>query len=386
MILTISTFLCLYLSSKLFDYFWKTDCSILLDNIGDIYNPPKEYENLTKVRLRLINKRTLFLEGNKRFKLKDSNKEYSFYDTVNFNQPDTSYGCTNKIFFIFKNSEYFDSIYIVVSKTSTNDIYWNQIFYSSVPIAALNQSSDDSTEFRIDTAQLVPKNILINNDSTIKLVYAYYNNGKDSLKFGDCTANSELFQKICTIYNVPCRKIGLMGGDATDYGWNSSIGYPSHELCEIYSSREKKWIIVDPSFGLTYRKEHTNLNAVEICNKVFFMTENEIQQDSVLFTKRSKVGSDYYKYFENVFYHSSYRANPILEKILQHFFKRFNYNIYHYSNSYLITKNGYYYVGVKLLIYGLIIIININIVFYILLSRLYKIRRMKPKLKQITNE
>ena len=146
-IIGIFIIICLFVSSAVFDYFWKNDCAVLLENMGDVYSPPVGYDNITKIRMYLIKNNSMIIEGNRRFKLKGNPRDFSYFDTVGYKEPDSSYEYLNKIFLQFENSPTLDSIYFVISKSPVENIFWHQIFYSSVAISELNKSEIDTANF-----------------------------------------------------------------------------------------------------------------------------------------------------------------------------------------------------------------------------------------------
>jgi hypothetical protein len=195
----------------------------------------------------------------------------------------------------------------------------------------------------------------------------------------ECGTNSEIFKKICGNFEVPCRIISLQGGDEEETGFFDKIGYPLHVVCEIYSSRLQKWYVVDPSFGFRFsnRNDSNYLNAVELNNNYTFMVDDDIRQDSILLTKRSTVGRDYFKYYENVMFR--YRdKNRVIDGIMNFLFLRYNNHIYHYSSNYPLLKNGLYYLGIKIFMYFFLLILYINSIMLVILKRLFTVK--KPKL------
>ena len=150
-----------------------------------------------------------------------------------------------------------------------------------------------------------------------------------------------------------------------------------HVICEVYSSRNRKWYVIDPTYGFRYKEKNSDefLNAVEISNKYFFTSEKDILQDSVLFTKRSLLGRDYFKYYENVFFKSNVYLNYPFFKFLQIFFGKFSYKVLHYSNNLQPDKNSYYYLSFKSFIYIIISLIYINLILFLLIRRLFSVKK-----------
>lgn len=365
------------ISNKIFDIIWRSRCSIPIINLNDVYKAPAGYDNFTRINLKLVSKDRVAVEGNKKFRIND-NKSFDYYDTISIKYPETTFEQTNKIFMKFEESGGPDSIYLVVSKSNDENLFWKQIFYSSVIVSGLNNFSKEPSDFRIDNSKLVNQPILDDNDSLISGVYKYFNDNAETLGLAECGTNSIIFRGICEKFGVPCRVIGLQGGDADQEGYFNYIGYPLHALCEVYSSKHKKWFIVDPSYGFRYRQNNASdfLNAVEISNMYLFMRENEIIQDSVLFTKRTLVGRDYFKFYENIFYKVPL-DNSFFRKFLKTYYNQFNYNIYQFSNQYPFIKNGYNYLATKSFMYFIILILYINSAMIVLTRRLFSVK--KPK-------
>ena len=365
------------LSSKLFDLAWGSRSSIPILNINDIYKPPLRYDNFTRVNLKLVSKDQLAIEGNKKFKINEEHV-FDYYDTVKIYYPEASFEQLNKIYLQFEDSPAVDSIDLVISKSPEPTIFYKQIFYSSIIVQHINEFSKDPEEFRIKPEDLVSTELLSNNDTLINQVLKYFNDHKDSLGLAECGRNSEILRDICFKYSVPCRLIGLQGGDADQTGYYNAIGYPLHVVCEIYSSTYNKWYVIDPTYGFRYRQKNTSdfLNGVEISNMYAFMREGEILQDSILSTKRSTVGRDYFKYFENIAYKMG-KGNQFLQKFLRLFYEGFNYNIYHYSNTNAPRKNGTYYIGIKSFMYFILLLLYINSIMFVLTGRLLSAK--KPK-------
>lgn len=367
-----------YLSSRLFDILWGSRSSIPIINLEDVYKPPVWYDNFSRVNFKLLGRDKLCIEGNKRFRLKDSQKDLNFYDTVFIKYPESAFEFTNSIYLQFEDSPFPDSIALVVSKSDNPNIFYKQIFNSSVIVNNLNGFSKDPSVFRIKKEDLVSDMLLQDNDSLIKAVFSYFNDNKDNLGLAECGTNSEIFRNICFKFNLPCRVIGLQGGDADQAGYDNYIGYPLHVVCEIYSSKHKKWYVVDPSFGFRFRQNNIPdyLNGVEISKKYAFNKENDIVADSVLYTKRTVVGRDYFKYYENIYYKLGMEY-VTLRRFLRVFYPEFNYHTYHYSNYYPPVKNGFNYIGVKTFMYFFLLILYINSIMFLFIKRLVNVK--KPK-------
>ena len=379
LILTVISIAVLFLLSTLFDKAWGSSSYIPTVSLNSVYSFPVEYDNFNRINLKLISKDNIAIEGNKRFSRQNSNKPNDYYDTVSFSYPDSSYDKINKIYIKFEDSRDYDSVYFVVSRSQEDKIFYNQIFYSSVLINNLNEFSKDPSEFRINKSILVNDELLASNDTLINQVFSYFNSNIDKLGIAECGRNCVIFQEICIKYGVPCRLVNLQGGDDDKVGFSDNIGYPLHVVCEIFSSKHKKWYVVDPTYGFRFKLSAFNdyLNAVEIANKHTFRREDEIVQDSILLTKRSLVGKDYFKYYENVVFSMPEWKNRILKKLFNIFYGNFNYYLYLFSNNFPIVKNGFYYVGIKTFMYFFLLILYINAVLFLLMRRLFLVK--KPK-------
>lgn len=370
-----------YVCSFIFDKAWGSRSSIPIINIGDVYAPPVMYDNFTRINMKLIDRDKLCIEGNKRFITKDSQKPYEYYDTVTIKYPESTFDHINNIYLKFEDSHKTDSIVYSVSKSDDPKIFYKQIFYSTVIVNELNELSEDPEKFRINRDVLVTESMLKNNDTLISSALKFFNDNKDTLNLAECGTNSEIFRKICHNFNLPCRVIGLQGGDADQAGYYNFTGYPLHVVCEVYSSRIKKWYVIDPSFGFRFTHDTTYdyLNAVEISNMYIFGREKEITQDSILFTKRTVVGRDYFKFYENIFYKLGMEYS-MLRKVLRLLYPEFNYHTYHYSSYYPPVKNGFYYIGVKTFMYFFLLILYINSIMFIIVSRLIKVKKPNNRL------
>lgn len=378
-LLTIIFISLLFVLSKLFDNTWGSSSYIPIVNLEDVYSRPVEYDNINRVNLKFVGKNLVAIEGNKKFRIEDHNTGYEYYDTISIYYPDSSFEKTNRIFFRFEDSQYMDSIYFVVSKSQEQKIYYHQVFYSSVKIKDLNEFSEDPAEFRINNSKLVNSELLSSNDTLITAVMQYFNSNIDNLGIAECGTNCVIFKNICDMYGVPCRLVNLQGGDNDKVGYSDNIGYPLHVVCEVFSSKHHKWYVVDPTYGFRFKLATFNdyLNAVEISNKHTFRREDEIVQDSVLLTKRSLVGKDYFKYYENVVFSIPEWKNRVLKKLVSIFYGNFNYYLYLFSNNFPIVKNGFYYVGIKTFMYFFMLIIYINGILFLMMRRLFLVK--KPK-------
>lgn len=371
----------LFILSRIFDLMWGSKTTIPLVTLNEFYAPPLQYDNFTRINLKMIAKNLVVIEGNKRFRNKDKQKGFEYYDTINVFYPDTLFARTNKSFLEFEGANAADSLYLVISKSEDPKLYYKQVFYSSIIVNNLNEISENPVEFRIDPSKLLSKDLLINNDSLINKVFDYFNTNIDNLGIAECGTNSKIFQNICDNFGVPCRTVNLQGGDVDQVGYNDNIGYPLHVVSEIYSSKHQKWYVIDPSFGFRFKHKsfHDYLNAVEISNKITFRREDEIEQDSILFTKKTLVGKDYFKFYENVIFTKPEWKNKYLRKLVSVFYSNFDYFLYLHSNNSPVVKNGFYYVGIKTFMYFFMLILYINAVLFLLLRRLFLVKKPKHK-------
>ncbi len=369
----------LFIFSKIFDQAWGSSSSIPIVNLYDVYSVPEEYDNNSNVNLKQLSKDLIAIEGNKKFRVIGHQTDPQYYDTVKVVYPDTSYNKINKIFLKFEDSDNLDSIYIVISNSQEEKLYYNQVFYSSVIIQRLNKFSEEPDEFRIDNTKLVNKDLLQDNDTLINEVFNYFNTNIAMLGIADCGKNCTIFLQICNNFGVPGRIVSLQGGDIDQVGYNDKLGYPLHVVCEIYSSRHQKWYVVDPTYGFRFKHKvfQDYLNAVEISYKHTFRREDNISQDSILITKRTLVGRDYFQFYENVIFSKPEWKNRFLKKLVRVFYSNFDYYIFLFSNNFSVVKNGFYYVGIKTFMYFFMLILYINVVLFLLLKRLFLVK--KPK-------
>lgn len=365
--------------NKLFDTLWKSNVTFPLIDINNVYKPPRQYDNYKRLNILLTPDKKLAIEGNKKFRISGKQKAFDYYDTTDIKFPDQTYDVTNTIILEFEYSTAKDSILLVNSKSREPNIFWKQIFLSTVIIESLNKFSEDTEKFRINENTLVEPALLEDNDTLITKALDYFGTNKDKLTLGDCGINSATFRDICIKFNLPCRIIGLQGGNADEAGNYDKIGYPQHAICEVYSSKHNKWYVIDPTYGLRFKTPGADdyLNAIELTNVFFFQREKFIIQDSIISAKRTTVGRDYFKYYENVFFSENHRLTYAGKKFMQIFFNKFNYNAFHYSYLLQNRKNGYYYVGAKLLTLFLITILYFNAVLLVITQRLFKAK--KPK-------
>ncbi len=379
MILTILFIILIIAASKFFDLLWGSSASIPVVTLSEFYSPPLQYNNLTEINLKMSVKDLVAIESNKKFRILGNNKSFDFFDTIKVYFPENEFDKTNKIFLQFEEKDTPDSLYLVIAKSDDNSIFYKQIFFSSVIVKDLNKFSKNPNIFRIRSDELVSNELLENNDSLINEVFNYFNSNIESLGIAECGTNSTIFQTICEDFGVPCRIINLQGGNSDDVGYYDYIGYPLHVICEIYSSKYKKWYAVDPTFGFRFKTKSFDdfLNSVEISNIHTFHREDEIIQDSILLTKRSLVGKDYFKYYENVVFTKPEWKNKYLRKAISLLYGNFNYFLFLYSNNFPAERNGFYYVVIKTFMYFFILILYINAVILLLMRRLFMVK--KPK-------
>lgn len=370
----------LWVSNKLFDKNWEFKCMRPLTNLDEVYNVPKEYNNSPIVNLKLFNTNYLVIEGNQKFKILSGNKDYAYYDTVEIIKPDAAFSYSNNIYMNFQYSNSVDSIYIVVSHSTNNNIYWNQIFYSSVKIQLLNKLSNEPEKFRLNTGELVKQDLLTDNDTLISQVINYFNENEKSLGLAECGTNSRILKSICTKYNLPCYIITLQGGDSHETGYDNMIGYPLHVVCEIYSSRFNKWFVLDPSYGTIFTQDQVPLNAVEISDNIYFKSDINIIQDSVLTTHNKMLGKEYFNYYRNIYFEDDQMPNLYNRQLIKYFYNHYNYRELHYSNKIPDAMNGRLYISCKTVMYLLIIYFYIFIILAILLYRLHILKIEKEKL------
>jgi hypothetical protein len=345
-----------------------------LTDIEKAYKIPDEYNNFPAVNLKILNSGMLGIEANQKFKILGSGKEYCFIDSVHITKPDSAFTFNNRIYMNFQHSDLTDSIYYVVSHSPNEGIFWNQIFCNSVRINYLNNFSYNADNFRINTDELVSKELLNDNDSLIKLVINYFNLNSESLGLAECGTNSRILKSICSKFSLPCHIIMLQGGDSYEPGYDFKTGYPLHIVCEIYSSRFRKWYVLDPTYGTVFLENQVPLNAVEISNRVYFNRDSRITQDSVLVT-RSRLGKDYFNYYRNIYFETSATPNIFVARLIKYFYKNYDYSRLHYTEKMPYKRNGSQYIEEKTIMYMLIAFIYIILLFLIMISRLYNLKR-----------
>src|SRR5207237_491902 len=83
------------------DKLWIRSNSIPVTNLENVYNIPLQYDNDTKINIKVITADKIVIEGNKRLKQISENKAYDYYDTVSIKYPAESSSNVNKIFLSF---------------------------------------------------------------------------------------------------------------------------------------------------------------------------------------------------------------------------------------------------------------------------------------------
>lgn len=356
--------------------------AIALTNLDDVYNPPQEYDDIKRVNISFLAPDNVCIEGNMKLKIEGKQKNFSYVDTFKINFPKETNEITNKIFFRYENSKDIDSMFLVTTKSENPEIFWKQIFLSSVKVRNLNKIGNDTETFRIVPGRLRSEVLLYDNDSLINMTLNFFNINKDTLKLAECGRNNVVFKSICDMFMLPCRNIMLQGGNEDVTGYNQDIGYPTHVVSEVYSSKYQKWYVIDPTYGLRFKEKGTNdfLNAVEISDRYFFSREKDIIQDSVLSTKRTLVGRDYFKYYENIYFSDDSGYSKITEKLFQYFFKKFYYYFSSmYSNVTPFLKNGKNYLFLKSCMYAALFLIYINFIFFVIIKRLIQVKKPKKE-------
>lgn len=359
---TIGFIITLFLINYAFDKIWRYTGFVPVINLNEFYQIPKQYDNTARINIKLLQREKIAIECNKRFRV--SKKTYDYYDTLKIESPDSVNPMTNKIFIRYEKSPDIDSVYLVLSKSDKPDIYWNQIFYSSVIVSRLNHFSNDPDVFRIHDEILVSDRLLKNNDTLINEAINYFNENSRNLGLAECGTNSNIFYSICSKYQLPCRVVPLQGGDGLNQGFDNKLGYPLHVICEVYSSKNRKWMIIDPTYGSTYLLDTVPMNAVEISNRFFFMNAMGIKQDSVMVTRKTILGKDYFKFYENIYFPVNSDLNYFVKKILNIFYKNFLYEASIYSNNLNIFQNGLTYVAIK----SVALVILSSIYFYVIFA------------------
>ena len=83
-------------------------------------------------------------------------------------------------------------------------------------------------------------------------------------------------------------------------------------------------VVIDPTYGSTYLSLWVPLNAIEIANREHFRNADDIIQDSVLVTRNTELGKDYFKYYENIFFINKRKFSFIETKFFSSFTENTN--------------------------------------------------------------
>ena len=177
----------------------------------------------------------------------------------------------------------------------------------------------------------------------------------------ECGTDSRILKSICDKFKLPCRIIILQGGDSFEAGLDDELGYPKHAVCEVYSSRYRKWYVIDPLFGTVFLKDHIPQNAAEISDLVFARRVSNIIQDSVLTTRYINLQKDYFNYYRNIYYTSNI-SNGYIKFFIEHFYG--NYLYFQVQNTHKMHNymDGRMYCALKTLMYMLIFVIYVFII------------------------
>ena len=339
-------------------------------NLENIDKPPFGYDNIPRIRVKMTDTQRLRFEANKRFIFLVGNKNYTYSDSISVALPDSGVKL-NRIYFKFEGSNSTDSMHLIVTKSEGG--YYRQISYCSVEIYDVNNILPvDSMLFRINPNNLVGKDLLENNDPLINKAFLDFNLEYRVKPAGDCGTLSKNFKNICAAGYVPCRLVGVHGGDHFEPGFGNTVGFPIHLMCEIYSSKQKKWYVVDPLYGVRFRNPFSSefMSAVEITNLYESKSQGGILLDSILASKVSPLPEDYYQFYDNIYYPTNYVANKIFKKIMDVFFGKYNYNFYHYAHS-TTSFGGRSYLILKLAIYFILTIIYINFAYIFVVRKIF---------------
>jgi len=381
LIVTIILVIVMWVSSKVFDSMWASKCYKPLMDLEEVYRPPAEYDNIARVKLKMVDEHILGIMGNRKFTLVPNGngmlgpESADYYHTTSVSYPnEVSGSLMNKIYLRFEGYNGPDSIHLVTTKSYRGGLKWNQIFFSSVAVAEINDFSPESSSWDANTDNLVDKKLLEDNDTLINLSIGYFNAGEDTMKMYDCGATARIFKSVCEKFALPCRIITLQNGKSGSTGLGDEVGYPVHAVCEVYSSRLKKWYVIDPSFGLRFRNSTDGkfLNAVEISNRTFFEDERSIVRDSILFTVRRPVEFAYFPYYNNVLYNFKEDQDKWMEKVLKYLFKNSDLNVIHYSNQLKASKDAIYYMSWKSIMYIVFGFIYISTLIFLITKRRIK--------------
>src|SRR2546422_10743818 len=93
----------IFLSNKVIDDLWQGASCIPLLNINNVYEPPEQYDNISRVNIKLIDGTKIGIEGNKKFKLLNGVKDFRYFDTLGIILPENTESTLNKIFLTFES-------------------------------------------------------------------------------------------------------------------------------------------------------------------------------------------------------------------------------------------------------------------------------------------
>ena len=164
LVITAAFVVLLLLFSKVFDLLWKSNTTLPIITLGTIYSAPKEYDNISRINLKLISGNKVVIEGNKRLRLKEHTGNFEYYDTLQIEYPENTFEKTNRFFFQFEDSPYLDSVYLVTAKSEDKKIFYKQISYSLTIIEVLNYTSTNPTDISIDPTNHVITDILLHTN------------------------------------------------------------------------------------------------------------------------------------------------------------------------------------------------------------------------------
>jgi hypothetical protein len=377
-----------WISGSIFDSLWASRCYIPLTELDDVYRPPREYDNIAKIKLKMVDEGTLGIMGNKKFAIipeataAPDPRTVNNYHTVSISYPNEPSGSLkNRIFLTFEDYAGPDSIHLITTKFVEKGLQWNQIFLSSVAVSQLNSFDGATGSFEVDPNNYVDRKVLSDNDTLINLSIAYFNAGKDTMRIHDCGEAGRVFKAVCDRFELPCRIITLQNGNSGAAGLGKEVGYPLHVVCEVYSSRLRKWYVIDPSFGLRFGNSLNGnyLNAVEISNRNFFKDEQGIVKDPILFTVRNPADIAYFNYYNNVLYSFDGEQSKLVEVVRKYLYKKSNLTVFHFSNELKPGRNALYYVGLKSVMYAGFGFVYLSTLIFLLSKRIHKDKKLKSQ-------
>lgn len=377
-----------WISGRIFDSLWASQCYIPLTDLDDVYKPPREYNNIAKIKLKMVDEGTLGIMGNKKFSViheatgAPDPETANNYHTVGISYPNEISGrLKNRIYLTFEDSAGPDSIHMITTKSVENGLQYNQISLSSVAVSEINGFDGDAGSFELNPSTYVDRKILSDNDTLINLSIAYFNAAKDTMSISDCGEAGRIFKSVCDRFELPCRTITLQNGNSGAAGLGNEVGYPLHVVCEVYSSRLKKWYVIDPSFGFRFENsiDGNYLNAVEISNRNFFKDEKGLVKDSILFTARNPADIAYFNYYNNVLYSFDGEQSKLVEAVRKHLYKKSNLTVFHFSNELKPGRNALYYVGLKSVMYAGFGFVYLSTLIFLLSKRIHKDKKLKSQ-------